>query len=62
MAQGLHAFCGLLFRTRGCRKIIAQTGSFNTPSIRLLESCNFQRDGVLCQHHELDGLLLDDYL
>lgn len=62
MYFALHAFCELLFRERSCNKIIAQTGSFNTPSIHLLETCGFHRDGVLRQHHERNGTLLDDYL
>lgn len=62
MREGLLAFCGLLFQARNCNKITAQTGAFNDPSIKLLESCGFQRDGILRQHHEYNGILMDDYL
>lgn len=62
MHSALQSFCCILFRERGCNKVTAQTGAFNLPSIRLLESCHFRRDGVLRQHHEKDGILWDDYL
>ena len=43
-------------------KLYCQTGAFNLPSIKLLEKLNFHRDGILREHHELDGKLWDDYI
>lgn len=62
MRCALQRFCRKLFVERDCNKVMAQTGAFNLPSIRLLESCGFRRDGVLRQHHEKDGILYDDFL
>lgn len=58
----LEAFCSLLLGDLRLNKVYAQTGSFNAPSIALLERCGFRRDGVLRAHHEQGGVLLDDYL
>lgn len=44
----------------GINKIMAQTANFNTPSIMLLRKLNFQQDGILRQHHILDGVYYDD--
>ena len=62
MAKSLYTFCDTLFCLGGLNKLYAQTGAFNTPSVRLLEHLGFHRDGILRQHHELDGVLWDDYL
>lgn len=62
LRAALRAFCGLLLEDLGLNKVYAQTGSFNAPSVALLESCGFRRDGVLRDHHEQGGVLLDDYL
>ena len=43
-------------------KIYAQTASFNTASIRLLQSVGFKQDACLRQHHEWKGKLYDDYI
>ena len=51
-----------LFRTMKLNKLYCQTGAFNLPSIKLLEKLNFHRDGILREHHELDGKLWDDYI
>lgn len=61
MKIALQSFCGMLFSDLGYYKILAQTGSFNVGSIQLLEKLGFQRDGVLRAHHEIDGILWDDY-
>lgn len=53
---------GMMFRSRDLNKLYCQTGSFNLSSIKLLERLGFLRDGVLRQHHELDGILYDDYV
>jgi [ribosomal protein S5]-alanine N-acetyltransferase len=51
-----------LFGTMTLNKLYCQTGAFNLPSIKLLEKLNFHRDGILREHHELDGKLWDDYI
>ena len=51
-----------LFSTTTLNKLYCQTAAFNTASIKLLERLNFHKDGVLREHHELDGELWDDYV
>jgi [ribosomal protein S5]-alanine N-acetyltransferase len=51
-----------LFSTTMLNKLYCQTGAFNLASIKLLEKLNFHQDGVLREHHELDGKLWDDYI
>lgn len=62
MRAALSEFCGLLFGPLGVRKVYAQTGAFNAPSIRLLESLGFHRDGLLREHHEMGGKYYDDLI
>ncbi|NJP09023.1 MAG: GNAT family N-acetyltransferase [Leptolyngbyaceae cyanobacterium RU_5_1] len=49
-----------VFSNTNLNKLYCQTAAFNTPSIKLLEKLSFHRDGVLREHHELDGKLWDD--
>jgi [ribosomal protein S5]-alanine N-acetyltransferase len=49
-----------LFSTTTLNKLYCQTAAFNIASIKLLERLNFHQDGVLREHHELDGKLWDD--
>jgi [ribosomal protein S5]-alanine N-acetyltransferase len=51
-----------LFSTTMLNKLYCQTAAFNMASIRLLEKLNFHQDGVLREHHELDGKLWDDFI
>jgi RimJ/RimL family protein N-acetyltransferase len=51
-----------LFRQYNFNKLYCQTGAFNKPSIKILDKLGFHRDGILRQHHELDGKLWDDYI
>ena len=51
-----------LFSTAAFNKLYCQTAAFNIPSIKLLEKLGFHTDGVLREHHELDGKLWDDYI
>jgi RimJ/RimL family protein N-acetyltransferase len=51
-----------LFSTTTLNKLYCQTAAFNLSSIKLLEKLNFHQDGVLREHHELDGKLWDDYI
>lgn len=58
LALALHQ----LFTTTDLNKLYCQTGAFNTASIALLEKLTFHRDGILREHHELDGKLWDDLI
>ncbi|MDZ8054951.1 MAG: GNAT family protein [Aulosira sp. ZfuCHP01] len=60
--QMLQICISRVFQSTNLNKLYCQTAAFNLPSIRLLEKLGFQRDGVLREHHELDGLLHDDYV
>lgn len=51
-----------LFKNYDFNKLYCQTGSFNKPSVKILKGLGFHRDGVLREHHELDGSLWDDYI
>ena len=51
-----------LFSNFDFNKLYCQTGSFNKPSVKILKDLGFHRDGVLREHHELDGKLWDDYI
>ena len=47
-----------IFRNYDFNKLYCQTGAFNKPSVKILKNLGFHRDGVLREHHELDGKLL----
>lgn len=49
-------------RDLNLNKLYCQTAEFNIPSVKILEKLNLTRDGVLREHHELDGKLYDDYI
>lgn len=51
-----------LFSSENLNKLYCQTAEFNVPSIKLLESLGMHKDGVLREHHELDGKLWDDLI
>ncbi len=51
-----------LFSTTDLNKLYCQTAAFNIASIKILEKLGFQREGILREHHELDGKLWDDYI
>ena len=51
-----------LFHGLGLNKAYAQTGAFNLPSIRMLESIGFHRDAVLREHHFYEGRFQDDHI
>ncbi|MBE7385748.1 MAG: GNAT family N-acetyltransferase [Leptolyngbya sp. SIO1E4] len=51
-----------LFATTDLNKLYCQTAAFNTASVKLLEKLGFHRDGILREHHELDGRLWDDFV
>ena len=60
-AQGLSLLADWLF-AQGARKLVAQTGSFNTASIALLRRAGFQLDGILRNHHIVAGQAFDDHV
>jgi [ribosomal protein S5]-alanine N-acetyltransferase len=51
-----------LFSTTNLNKLYCQTAAFNVASTKLLEKLSLQREGILREHHELDGKLWDDYI
>ncbi|MBD3170610.1 MAG: GNAT family N-acetyltransferase [candidate division Zixibacteria bacterium] len=51
-----------MFYQMNMNKIYAQTGAFNEPTVALLESLGFKREGVLRKHHFADGKYYDDYV
>lgn len=51
-----------LFSTTSLNKLYCQTAAFNLASIKLLERLKFHQDGVLREHHELDGKLWNDHI
>jgi len=60
--QMLKGCLNQVFQTTSLNKLYGQTAAFNLPSVRLLEILGFHRDGVLREHHELDGQLQNDYV
>ncbi|MCR4944890.1 MAG: GNAT family N-acetyltransferase [Clostridium sp.] len=62
MRRSLKEVCRAILEETEINKIYAQTGSFNSSSIKLLMSLVFKRDAVLRQHHEFEGKLWDDYI
>ncbi len=51
-----------IFSTTDLNKLYGQTGSFNTPSVKMLKKAEFHRDAILREHHELDGRFYADYI
>lgn len=51
-----------LLATTELNKLYCQTAAFNIASVKLLDKLGFHRDGILREHHELDGKLWDDYI
>ena len=62
MRQALRRIIVILFSKTEIRKVYAQTGAFNQPSITLLTKLGFHLDGTLREHHELQGKYDDDYI
>lgn len=60
--ETLRIICDLLFLKLSLNKVYAQTGDFNKGSKALLERVGFKVDGILREHHELDGVFYDDYI
>lgn len=59
--EALNTLLELIFDKTPINKLFANTGSFNEKSCALLTKCGFSRDGILREHHELNGKLYDDY-
>lgn len=51
-----------LFKQRGLNKVHAQTCASNTPTVKLLESLGFKRDGVLRRHYFINGEFQDGFI
>ena len=62
MKEAIKYVCDILFNQVKLNKIYAQTASFKYQSINMLKSLNFKKDGVLREHHELNGEMYDDYI
>ncbi|MFM7449307.1 MAG: GNAT family N-acetyltransferase [Leptolyngbyaceae cyanobacterium] len=60
--QMLQICISRVFQSTPLNKLYGQTAAFNLPSIRLLQKLGFHQDGVLREHHELEGRLHDDYV
>ncbi len=58
----LKEFISLLFTDKNFNKIYCQTASFNISSLKMLEGLGFKKDGILREHHELEGILYDDFV
>lgn len=61
-SEFLECIKELCFEKIEINKLSAQTGSFNKESIKILEKLGFYRDGILREHHEINGVLEDDYV
>ena len=62
MRRCISVLNSFIFTKTPMNKIYAQTGEFNKSSINLLKQLHFHCDGHLREHHELDGILYEDYL
>jgi ribosomal-protein-alanine N-acetyltransferase len=60
--DALELLIELAFTVADLNKVYAQTVETNRASIRLLESLGFHRDGVLREHHEIEGRLVADFV
>ncbi|MHC5814569.1 MAG: GNAT family N-acetyltransferase [Nostoc sp.] len=58
----LRTAINYLLATTKLNKLYCQTAAFNIASVKLLDKLGFHRDGILREHHELDGKLWDDYI
>jgi [ribosomal protein S5]-alanine N-acetyltransferase len=62
MTQVVRAACVLAFDELGLSKLTAHVFVDNAGSARVLEKCGFQQEGLLRQHFQKDGKLLDGRL
>lgn len=60
--EALSILCDMLLGKMALNKVYAQTGAFNKGSKLLLERVGFCLDGVLREHHELNGAFYDDLI
>jgi ribosomal-protein-alanine N-acetyltransferase len=54
--------CQHVFEAWGLVKITAHVFSFNAASMRVLEKCGFEREGLLRKHQLKDGQFIDAYV
>lgn len=60
--EALQLMTSFLFDFRNLNKIYAETAEFNTPTVHLLESLGFHKDGTLRQHHYFNGEYYDKFV
>lgn len=60
--EALELILQILFARCELNKVYAQTAETNRASIGLLASLGFSLDGVLREHHEIDGRLFNDHV
>ncbi len=53
--EALQLITSYLFDFRNLNKVYAETAEFNVPTVQLLESLGFHKDGTLRQHHYFNG-------
>lgn len=53
--EALRLLISFLYEFRNLNKVYAETAEFNVPTVQLLESLGFHKDGVLRQHHYFNG-------
>lgn len=62
MTDAVNAVANFIFSTLGLHRIEAACLMENTPSIRLLEKCGFEREGIARQYLKINGEWQDHYL
>ncbi|MCP4631872.1 MAG: GNAT family N-acetyltransferase [candidate division Zixibacteria bacterium] len=60
--KAISLLLNYLFDQMNYNKVYAQTGSYNKASVALLEKLGFTREGVLREHHFINGKAYDDYI
>ena len=62
MTDVVEAACQFAFENWKLVRITAHVFDHNTASVRVLEKCGFQLEGVLRQHHLKEGRPIDSKL
>ncbi|MGR9053702.1 MAG: GNAT family N-acetyltransferase [Gammaproteobacteria bacterium] len=58
-SEALNLFCGFVFSEMQFRKLFAQVMASNASSIRVLEKCGFEQEGILKSEVIKDGQYFD---
>ncbi len=53
--EAMQLLISFLYDFRNLNKVYAETAEFNSPTIQLVESLGFHKDGTLRQHHYFNG-------